>query len=533
MSWQSLSPDLTRRNTAEKNPGADSKREERGVIYTIAPSPVQAHQIWAGTDNGVIQLTTDEGQHWVDVTPPGVSEWSKVNLIEASHSDAGTAYAAINRHESDDYRPYIYRTHDFGKTWQNIVNGLPPGTYVNAVREDPKRKALLFAGTELGVYFSMDDGDHWQPLQQNLPATSIRDLAIHGDDLIVATHGRAFWILDDIEPLREMAAGAAGADDLHLYQPATAVRIRRSENRDTPLPPETPAGSNPPAGAVIDYLLPAQFQQDVALEIRDPEGNLVRRYSSRDAAPPVDTTAEFPAFWLPHFAALSTAPGAHRFVWDLRYTPPPTGHPEYSMAAIIGKGTVTDPQGPLALPGIYEVRLIAGDQTLTQSIQITMDPRVNVAAEDLKSQLNLALQIDAGISKASALDEQIAEVRVQIKAVTAEAARNTADRETVSKLNDTDRAAAAIQGGDNPYPLPSTGLGMITQTFSALATAVGTADSAPTAQVEQVFSFADGQLSRAASQWQSFKTKDIEELNQTLRRTKLGEIKIPQNTEKK
>src|SRR5271155_1499136 len=330
-SWEAIGPDLTTRRAERKAGAGGEKSPERGVIYTIAPSPVRARQLWVGTDTGVIQLTTDEGAHWTNVTPPDITEWSKVNLIEASHSEAGTAYAAVNRHEMDDYRPYIYRTRDFGKTWQNVVAGLPAETYVNVVREDPARKGLLFAGTELGVYFSVDDGDHWQPLQQNLPASSIRDLTIHGDDLIAATHGRAFWILDDIEPLRELAgADTMAGREAQLYRPAKAIRIRRSENRDTPLPPEIPAGANPPAGAIIDYRLPAQGTGEVHLEIHDAQGNLVRKYSSADLAPAADENSEFPKYWLPQFLPLSAAPGVHRFVWDSRYAPPMVKRQEYS-----------------------------------------------------------------------------------------------------------------------------------------------------------------------------------------------------------
>ena len=255
-SWQAISPDLTVKSAAAnpKSSDAPKKEEARGVVYTIAASPLRAGEIWAGTDNGLIQLTLDDGAHWSNVTPPDVAEWSQISLIEASPHDAATAYAAVDRHQVDDLNPYIYRTRDSGKTWQNITQDLPPGAYVHAVREDPKRKGLLFAGTELGVYVSFDDGDRWQPLQNNLPVSSIRDLVIHGDDLVVATHGRAFWILDDISPLREWTAAIA-AQDAHLYHPAPAIRVRRSESHDTPLPLETPVGQNPPAGAIFDYFL--------------------------------------------------------------------------------------------------------------------------------------------------------------------------------------------------------------------------------------------------------------------------------------
>ncbi len=317
-----------------------------GVVYTIAPSPARAGEIWAGTDNGLIQLTLDEGAHWSNVTPPGVEDWSQISLIEASRYDAATAYAAVDRHQVDDLHPYIYRTHNFGKTWEKTVAGLPENAYVHAVREDTVRKGLLFAGTEIGVFVSFDDGNSWRPLQNNLPVSSIRDLAIHGDDLVVATHGRAFWILDDISPLRGWNEDSM-KQIAHLYPPARAIRIRRSENHDSPLPPETPVGANPPAGAIFDYFLKSPAGGEVTLEIHDQQGNVVRKYSSSDAEPPLAAAPEFPKFWLPKFVPLSNAPGAHRFVWDLRYAPPSALRNEYSMAAIIGSGTVTEPQGPL------------------------------------------------------------------------------------------------------------------------------------------------------------------------------------------
>jgi len=525
-SWQAISPDLTSREAERKPAAGDEKSANRGVIYTIAPSPVREHQLWVGTDTGVIQLTSDEGAHWSDVTPPDVLAWSKVNLIEASHYDAGTAYAAVNRHEMDDYRPYIYRTRDFGKTWQNVVAGLPAETYVNVVREDPARKGLLFAGTELGVYFSVDDGDHWQPLQQNLPASSIRDLTIHGDDLIAATHGRAFWILDDIEPLRELvAANATVAREAHLYHPAKAIRIRRSENRDTPLPPETPAGTNPPAGAIIDYSLPAQSTGEVRLEIRDLQRNLVRKYSSEDVAPAVDENTEFPKYWLPPFSPLSAEPGVHRFVWDLRYAPPGVKHREYSMAAIIGKGTVAEPQGPLALPGNYEVWLVAGGVTLKQTLTVNLDPRVGVSPDDLKKQLELLLKVRAAISQAGNLNDELTNVRAQLKARIAEARSRAGAKDIVMELEKIDDVAGAIQGGERQYPIPATGLESVTQMLSATAVSVGTADSAPTAQAEKAFESSNVLLSEAVSGWKRL-TSDIGTLNLHLRKAKMAETKV-------
>ncbi len=276
------------------------KGQHRGVIYTIAPSPKDVNLIWVGTDDGLIQITHDGGTHWQDVTPPALTPWSKVSLLEASHFDVNTAYAAINRFRLDDLGPHIYRTHDGGKTWNPIVNGLPDGAVVNAVREDPMRKGLLFAATEIGVFVSLDDGDHWQSLQMNLPVTSVRDLVIHQNDLVAGTHGRSFWILDDITPLRQASTTDAPPGD-RLFAPEEAIRWRWNRNTDTPLPPEVPAGKNPPDGAIIDYSTGAS-SGPVTLEIYDSKNQLVRRYSSEDKPGPTEAELQrelnVPTYWI-------------------------------------------------------------------------------------------------------------------------------------------------------------------------------------------------------------------------------------------
>src|SRR5579859_798513 len=281
-SWKVISPDLTRPSyETPANLGVfaaydPEKGKHRGVVYALAPSYKEAGTLWAGTDDGLIQLTRDGGKSWADVTPPGLTPWSKISILEASRTEAGTVYAAVNRFRLDDLKPHIYRTRDYGKSWQEIVAGLPDNAPVNVVREDPVRKGLLYAGTETSVHVSFDSGDHWQPLQLNLPHTSMRDLAIHGDDLIVATHGRSFWILDDLAPLRQLNEKVAAAEAF-LYLPQEAVRLHRDRNPDTPLPPETPAGQNPPDGAILDYVLAKNANGPVTLEILDGAGKLVRK----------------------------------------------------------------------------------------------------------------------------------------------------------------------------------------------------------------------------------------------------------------
>ena len=508
--WQAISPDLTVRD-ATKN-AAPKDGEVGGVVYTIAPSPVRKGEIWVGTDNGLIHLTFDEGAHWSNVTPPGVENWSMISLIDPSRFNAATAYSAIDRHQVDDFHPYIYRTHDDGKTWQKIVTGLPENAYVHAVREDPVRKGMLFAGTEIGIFISFDDGANWRPLQNNLPVSSVRDLAIHGDDLIVATHGRAFWILDDIAPLRAWNEDAM-RQSAHLFPPAHAIRIRRSENQDTPLPPETPVGENPPAGAIFDYSLKAPARGpdigEVTLEIRDQQGNVVRRFSSSDKEPPAAEPPEFPKFWLPKFQPLSNAPGAHRFVWDLRYAPPAALHNEYSMTAIIGAGTVTEPQGPLALPGEYDVWLTCAGETYKSTLTIEMDPRVKIPREQLVDQLELEQKIDIALTKATDAAKSVAALREQLKALHASLSEKPDAKPILDEADALDKRAEAIQGNpEAQYPASPGGLIGEDAKLAALVVAVGSADSAPTTTASTAFAESSKHLSDLLSQWDQLQ-KDL------------------------
>ncbi len=351
--WTEISPDLSREQPEVPESIGIYRTDEmatqprRGVIYTVAPSYTKADTIWAGTDDGLIHVTNNGGQAWSDVTPPQLTAWSKVSMIDAGRFDNDTAYAAINRIRLSDQRPWIFRTHDGGKSWQEIVDGLPDDEPINTIREDPVRQGLLFAGSERCVYFSVDDGDNWNPLRLNMPATSIRDLVIQRDDLVVGTHGRSFWILDDITPLRQLTAETKDAKAV-LFKPQDAFLYPGNANTDTPLPPEEPVGQNPPDGAIIDYFLSHEPAEPVVLEIFDSEGQSVRRYTSDDSPQVIDVNAQpFPEYWIRPPVVLSKAAGSHRFVWDFHHTPVPTEHARFSIAAVY-RDTPPSPTGPRA-----------------------------------------------------------------------------------------------------------------------------------------------------------------------------------------
>ncbi|PYP42566.1 MAG: hypothetical protein DMD42_11850, partial [Gemmatimonadetes bacterium] len=443
--WESISPDLTgavaRPTATDTGPPTIANAAARGygVVYAIAPSPRAAGLLWVGSDDGLIHRTPDGGRHWQNVTPQGLEPWSSIGLLEASPFDTAVAYAAVDRHRVDDFAPYIYRTRDGGAHWTRADEGIAPQAYVQAVRADPERRGLLYAGTETGVYVSFDDGDHWQSLQLNLPVASVRDLAVHGRDLIAATHGRSFWVLDDLAPLRQLGDSALRAP-VHLFAPAPAMRLRRSVSNDTPLPPEEPHGTNPPAGAVIDYLLRAPPAGPVTLEVRDARGAVVRRFSSDDRATPPAEPVQFADEWLPRLDPPVRNVGLNRFVWDLRYPPPPAARHRYSIAGVAGQGTVAEPQGPLVLPGVYEVRLGVADQTYTRPLRVELDPRVHVADSTLVAQLRLGLDIWNAMAEQHALAGSLRSARDQIRAL----AGRSLDRATRASLTALERLADSL-----------------------------------------------------------------------------------------
>jgi photosystem II stability/assembly factor-like uncharacterized protein len=378
--WDVISPDLSREHP-EVPPSIGVYRTDdlatmarRGVIYAVAASPLDKQVIWAGTDDGLIHVTRDFGKNWTNVTPPSLTAWSKVSILDAGRFDAATCYAAVNRIRLDDQRPHLLRTHDFGATWSEIVAGLEDDAPMNTIREDPRRRGLLFCGSERAVSVSLDDGDRWHPLRLNMPATSIRDLVIHGDDLVVGTHGRSFWILDDVAPLRQIDDRSAAQPAL-LFRPQPALLWPRSVNTDTPLPPDEPAGENPPDGAIVDYWLAAPPAAPLVLEFVDAAGAVVRRFASDEPAPALDARdLTVMSEWARAPVRLDATAGAHRFVWDLHGAAPAGAKPRLPIAAI-WHDTPVEPRGAPVAPGEYTVRLVADGRVLTQPLSVRADPR--------------------------------------------------------------------------------------------------------------------------------------------------------------
>ena len=492
--WQTISPDLTRESwdipasvgiyTNEQM----KKMPRRGVVYTIAPSFKDINTIWAGTDDGYIQLTHDGGKTWKNVTPPQVTSWSKISLMEASHTDVNTAYAAINRIRCDDMHPHIYKTTNSGTTWKEIITGLPDDP-INTVREDPLRKGLLFAGSERAVYVSFDDGEHWQSLRLNMPATSIRDLVIKDDDIVVGTHGRSFWILDNITPLRQVNNQLIAKSTI-LYKPQTAIRVRWNMNSDTPLPQEEPAGENPPDGAIIDYYLKEKLTTAMQLEIIDAQGKLIRKYSTNDK-PYEIPDVNIPLYWIRPQQILSGEVGAHRFLWDMHYTPlnvPLT----YPISAIY-QNTVPVQTAPWVMPGLYTIKLSTDGISYTQQLIVKIDPRVQTSIEALQQQHDLSFTCYQGRISAVKTFAEISELRKQLKNLSVGNAKN---------IQSLDELAASLQG--------NTGFEIISNSFTGLFYILQDADMAPTTQTILAVSDAQKQLNQLQAKWNTLKNK-IEE----------------------
>jgi photosystem II stability/assembly factor-like uncharacterized protein len=498
-SWDVVSPDLTRQtydvpsSYGMYTDGSLERAKNRGVIYTIAPSFRNANTIWTGSDDGFIQVTHDGGKTWRNVTPSALTPWSKVSLMEASHFDDQSAYAAINRFKLDDLHPHIYRTHDGGASWKEIVDGIPADEVVNSVREDPIRAGLLFAGTERSVYFSLDDGEQWQPLRLNMPATSIRDLVIHDDDIVVGTHGRSFWILDDMTPIRQLAANASTTGTF-LFKPKLTYRFRRNKNTDTPLPPEEPAGKNPPDGAIINYRLASDAGTPVVLEIVNSSGGVVRAFSSADSVEPIETDLNVPTYWVRPPQRLASGAGMHRFVWDLHYAPPKVLGHDYPISAIYGD-TPRFPLGPAVLPGDYTVRLTVNGRSYSQPLSVKMDPRAPITAAGLKLQHDIGVRMNDAISRDFVA---LGEVRRQ-RALLKTQREGAKAGEVADSLVALDTALGAIESG--PRNGTAENLVRLNGELAGILDTVEGADMDPTAQTIAAAADLERSLASVLARW--------------------------------
>src|SRR6266849_1081866 len=534
--WDQISPDLTRKtfevpeSVGKFRSQPTAQPTQRGVIYAVAPSPLDINLIWAGTDDGLIHRTTDGGAHWSEVTPKQLKPWQKISILEASHFDKNAAYAAVNTLRLDDLRPHIYRTRDAGATWAEVTDGIPQNENTDVVREDPERKGLLFAGTERAVYVSFDDGDHWQSLRLNMGASSIRDLIIKGDDLCVATHGRGFLILDNITPLRQLQASIAKAPAV-LFHPQTALRVRWNMNTDTPLPPDEAAGENPPDGAMIDYYIGSAGTGPVTVEINDDAGALVRRYASADPMPTPDPMLAIPPYWVRPPQRLASERGVHRFLWDMRYAPVPGVQPNYPIAAVY-RNTSPAATSPWTMPGNYTVVLTVNGKKYSQPMVVRMDPRLKTPTADLAEQFRLSKQLyDQWLALASITEN----VRV-IRARLTDLRRRAPDGEVKTNLDALSEKLQALAGGGGGGAGPGGGQGGAagSLTIASATTRVRTLfnlveeiDAAPTPQAAAAANDVLKDSRSLQDSWQAITTKDIPALNEKLRVASLPLINMP------
>ncbi|MGC2195675.1 MAG: hypothetical protein WA628_13435 [Terriglobales bacterium] len=524
--WEAISPDLTRNDKSKQQPSGgsitidDTGTEYYDTIFAVAESAVTKGLIWAGTDDGLIQLTRDGGKSWSNVTPKDLPEWSRVSQIEASPFDAGTAYVAIDRHQNDDLHPYIYKTSDYGKTWSKGAKGIPDNAFVRAVREDPKKRGLLYAGTETGVFVSFDDGADWRALQLNLPRVPIHDLIVKNDDLVLATHGRSFWILDDLTPVRQFTDEIAN-QALRLYNPATAYRIHNPEE-----PPKKAvlAGQNPPPGAIIDFFVKAAPKGETTIEILDGQGQTIRKYSSQKIETPdepLDPDDKKPE------KQIKVEAGLNRFIWDLHYENanrvPGYNLWEYNSGA----------RGPLVVPGKYQVRLTVGGQTQTAPLEVKLDPRVEVSQADLEKQFNLLMQIRQQLNRIYAAINQIEDVRAQTEALkrrlpaddSARAVASSADG-LVTKLISVREPLANLRISANEDSLAYRP-GLDGQ-FAFLSMIVGGGcDCGPTQAALQRFDVLKKQADDALARWSDLQKSDVASFQKAAAERGIEPVTIP------
>ena len=520
--WSIISPDLVGKGAGAANCDGDVTLEAAlpcgyGTIISIEPSPHSPNEVWTGSDSGVLGITRDGGAHWTQTTLPGIRPWSKVASIDLSALDPKTAYVAVDGHRIDDWRPHVFRTHDGGVTWQEVTSGLPDGQVVTAVRSDPVRQGLLYAGNESGVFVSFDDGDNWQPLQQNLPTAWARDLLVHGDDLIAATQGRAIWVLGDLALLRQLQPSAA-AEPFHLFAPAPAVRVRFNNNHDTPLTPETPVGENPPEGVVFDYWLRQAPSGPVTLEIRDSSGAVVRRYSSADVPEKPSAERYFQAEWVKPQPILSAAPGEHHWVWDMRRPRPKAVEYNYSIAAVWGLDTPIDPRGQFVEPGRYTAVLTVDGKSQQVPVEIVADPRVIDADYGAARQFSESLYEPMEIAWRGYAETKT--VRDQLE-------------KRIDGIHDATllAEAKALEAKLTPPKKPHSGFGGASGTLASLETSAEGSDTAPSDALRQTAVQTIAQVNGDWATWQEVKSADLAQLNKGLTAAGLQPITIPPENE--
>ena len=517
-SWSIISPDLVGKRAGATNCGGDVTLEAAlpcgyGTIVSIQPSPNSPAEVWTGSDTGIVSMTRDGGASWAQTTLPEIRPWSKIASIDISSLDPNAGYVAVDGHRIDDWAPHIFHTHDGGRSWTEITRGLPAGQVVTAVRADPVAPGLLYAGNETGVFVSFDDGNDWQPLQQNLPTAWARDLLVHGDDLIAATQGRAIWVLGDLALLRQLQPATA-SQAFRLFTPAPAARVRLDNNHDTPLTPETAVGQNPPEGAVIDYWLGSAPHGPVTLDIRDSAGAVVRHFSSADAPENLPADRYFQAGWVKPQPTLSAAPGEHRWVWDMRRPRPKAIEYNYTIAAVWGLDTPLDPRGQLVEPGRYTAVLTVDGQSQSVPIDIAADPRVINADYTAARQFSESLYAPMEIAWRG---------YAETKAVRDELARRIAEVKDPSLLAEAKALAAKLTPPSDPHA----GFGSESGTLAALETSAEGSDAAPTLALRQTAIATMAQVNADWAAWQQVKTSDLEALNRRLAAAGLQPITVP------
>jgi photosystem II stability/assembly factor-like uncharacterized protein len=516
--WTIVSPDLTGKRAGATNCDGDVTLEAAlpcgyGTIASIEPSPHSPDEIWTGSDSGILGITRDGGASWTQTTLPGIRPWSKIASIDISSLDPATAYIAVDGQRIDDWAPHVFRTHDGGKSWTEITRGLPAGQVVTAVRSDPVRSGLLYAGNETGVFVSFDDGDDWQTLRQNLPTAWARDLLVHGDDLIVATQGRAIWVLGDLALLRQLQPPTA-AEAFQLFVPAPAARVRLDNNHDTPLTPETPVGQNPPEGAVIDYWLASAANGPVTLEIRDSSGAVLQRFSSADVAEKLQADRYFQDEWVKPQPVLSGAPGVHRWVWNMRRPRPKAVEYNYSIAAVWGLDTPLDPRGQLVEPGRYTAVLTVGGQSQSVPVDIIADPRVVNADYAAARQFSESLYAPMEIAWRG-----YAETQAVLKAL-GEPIGPTSDQALIPDEK-------ALRAKLEPPSTPNAGFKGESATLASLETSAEASDSEPSAALRQTALETIAKANADWAEWQRFKATELEQLNRRRAAAGVQPIVIP------